>query len=103
MFERLGFADAAERIAQHSFDQIERPDRNLSIFVDPEPEIVDELRMENCQPRNSALTLRATSFAQVPLPCAELLRTWLLTSWTLLYRAQSTNARRFSATAANAG
>jgi hypothetical protein len=47
MFERLGFADPRKRIAHHGLDQIERPNRNSSIFIDPKPQIVDELRMEN--------------------------------------------------------
>jgi hypothetical protein len=70
MFERLGFANPRKRITHNSLNYVERSDRNSSIFIDPKPQIFNKLGMENRQPRDSALTLRATSFVQVRLPCA---------------------------------
>jgi len=72
MFERLGLANPGKRIPHHALNQIERPDRNSSLFTDPKPEILYKLGMEHSQPRNFAVSLRATSFVQVRLPCAEL-------------------------------
>jgi len=71
MFKRLRFPNPGKRISHHRLNDVKRPDRDSPIFVDPKPQIVNEFRMKNGQPRSSVLTLSAISFVQVRLPCAE--------------------------------
>lgn len=45
--ERLGFAHALKRISHHRFDKIEYSHRGAPVGLDPVPQVVTKLSMEN--------------------------------------------------------
>ena len=50
IFQRLRFSDSSEGIPNNSFDEVQRAKSNFSIGLDPEPEVLNELRLENGHP-----------------------------------------------------
>ena len=50
IFQRLRFSDSSERIPTNRFNKVQRAQSGLSICLDPESEILIELRLENWHP-----------------------------------------------------
>ena len=46
IFQRLGLSDATEWITQDRFNQVERPQRNLSLRLNPITQVLPKLRMK---------------------------------------------------------
>jgi len=50
VLQRLGLPDTLERIPHHGLHQIENPQRHPSIRLDPVPQILTKLGMEDREP-----------------------------------------------------
>jgi hypothetical protein len=50
IFQRLRFSDSSERIPTNRFNKVQRAKSGFSICLDPESEILNELRLENWHP-----------------------------------------------------
>ena len=50
IFQRLRFSDSREGIPNNSFNEVQRAKSCFSICLDPEPEVLNELRLEHCHP-----------------------------------------------------
>jgi hypothetical protein len=58
IFERFRFAEALKGFSKNLADKTKSLEGNLSIGLDPESQILDELRLRNCEPFSSrAVTL----------------------------------------------
>ena len=52
--ERFRLADAGERIAEHGFHDGENSEGDLSVVLDPKPEVLPELELEDRDPFGTA-------------------------------------------------
>lgn len=50
MLQRLGLANAGEGISQNGLDEVQSPQSDFAINLDPMPEILPELRLKNGDP-----------------------------------------------------
>jgi hypothetical protein len=50
VLQRLGFADAGERISQNGLDEVQSPQSDSAINLDPVPEIFPKLRLKDGDP-----------------------------------------------------
>ena len=69
MLERLGLADAGERITKDGLHKIQRPEGYLPIRFYPEPKIFAELRLKDRNPWLLRDSGAALSLAQARAPC----------------------------------
>jgi hypothetical protein len=74
MLERLGLPDPRERIAQDCLDQIQGPQRDLSISFDPDPEVFAKFRLENGNPITPAGALLFDAKPELALQLLDRLR-----------------------------
>lgn len=50
MLQRFGFANAGEGISQNGLDEIQSPESDLAIHLDPVPEIFPKLWLKDRDP-----------------------------------------------------